>query len=249
MIRKFTIAPARYRWIRLPPSHRPPVFCRGKLGLRIRLGMACMREAGALLRTQFGQLQMLLLLQAEGKFPHIVGAVDSCSAVWGRGVLQLSAACFTHLRTARLHVRMLPGEDVGDDSCQGAARAVLSRWVFTPRAAKDTVFPPVHLQGMLHLKSGQILNQSMGAERCQGIEAATQSTARHANTIQCLVAIRATLTILFTISCQVISEPLDFTRSSLRYSFGWFALHLCDHGARNENRNNSDKKIDENTAN
>ena len=112
MIRKFTIAPARYRWIRLPPSHRPPVFCRGKLGLRIRLGMACMREAGALLRTQFGRLQMLLLLQAEGKFPHIVGAVDSCSAVWGRGVLQLSAACFTHLRTARLHVRMLPGEDV-----------------------------------------------------------------------------------------------------------------------------------------
>ena len=106
----------------------------------------------------------------------------------------------------------------------------------------------------------------MGAERCQGIEAATQSTARHANTIQYLVAIRATLTILFTISCQVISEPLDFTRSSLallvfllqnlnwlasslRYSFGWFALHLCDHGARNENRNNSDKKIDENTAN
>eukprot|EP00439_Symbiodinium_sp_Y106_P050717 s5723_g6.t1 len=63
---------------------------------------------------------MLLLLQAEGKFPHIVGAVDSCSAVWGRGDVA---------RGRR-----------GDDSCQG----------------------------MLHLKSGQILNQSMGAERCQG---------------------------------------------------------------------------------
>ena len=32
-------------------------------------------------------------------------------------------------------------------------------------------------------------------------------------------------------------------------SFGWFAPHLCGHGARNDNRDNSDKRIDENTTN